>query len=216
MGFFRTMINGTSPAPGEVWSIGLSWIGPNTEIPFEDLREWAEGIGTAINAFTNNGLVNLLSSSGFITSIRTEQRDETTEALIQAAEFTLLSPEPGAGTPSKTLQTSLCISLLTGRPGRSFRGRVYWPAWAYSGTTEMRFGTTNLGTYLTGFDEIHNLIQAQAVIVNPAYSMVLAVRSRLLHESNSVQQYAAGNVPDTQRRRRDALEELYVLLDVNP
>lgn len=209
MGFFRVILNGNTPAPGEVWSVGTSWIGPNTEIPFPDLKAWADGIAAAIVALSGNTLISILSATGSITEIRVEQRDVVTDELIQAAESTLATPKVGSGPATKTLQTSAVISLITAQPGRSYRGRVYWPAWAYTPTATMLFNSGDMTAWLTAFDNLHDLIKAQALVVDAAYQMVLAVRSRLLHESNEVLTLAVGNVPDVQRRRRDALAEAY-------
>lgn len=209
MGFFRTLINGTSPAPGEVWSVGMSFIGPNVAATHAELMAWATAAGVAINAQTGNQAINVLSSDGKIVQIRTEQRADVDDTLIQGAEYNLPAAKAGAGTPSKTLQTACCISLLTLYPGRSYRGRCYWPTWAYSGTATMQFGGTDLGNWLTGFKSIINAVVAAAITVDPAWQMIPAVRSRLLHLSTPITIYGAGSVPDTQRRRRDAVAETY-------
>lgn len=190
----------------------MNWGELDALLLFDDLQAWATNIGTSINAMASNALINVLSSAGAITKIRTEHRSETTDELIQAAEYTFPSPKTGAGTVSKTLQTSVVISLLTGRPGRSYRGRCYWPAWAYSGTATALFGGTDLTNWLAGFKAITNAIVAAAVVVDPSFDMRLIVRSRLLHHSQDVTSLGAGNVPDVQRRRRDAVNELYSTL----
>lgn len=212
MGYFRCIINGTSPSPGEVWSVGTSWIGPNTVMPFTDLLAWAEGVGDAISALVGNTMIGLLSTAGAITEIRTEQRADETGLLMQAAEATLDTAKAGSGTPNKNLQTSLCVSLITPQPGRSYRGRCYWPAWTYTPSTDLHFTGSQMAGYASGFKALADLITAQSIIVDPSYNMVLAVRSRLLQELNPVVTLALGDVPDTQRRRRDAVTETYTTL----
>lgn len=212
MSLFRVEISGVSPSAGEVWSVGLNWGGPITNLTQEELMQWATNIGVAINAMAANPLIQLLSDAGTITKIRTEQRAENDEHLIRAAEYSLPTPKAGAGTISKPLQTALVISLLTNIPGRSYRGRAYWPAWAYSGTAGGLFGGSNLTSWVGGFKTIANAITAAAVAVDPALNMILVVRSRLLHTHEPVITLGAGNVPDTQRRRRDAIAELYTTL----
>lgn len=214
MGFFRVVLSGKSPVGAEVWSCGLSYIGPNTSIPQPDMQEWAQNVGVAIAATTGNKLIDLLSNAGNINQVRTEQRQETTEVLMTAGEYDLPIPKIGTGTPDKVLPNSFCISLLTGAPGRSRRGRVYWPAWVYSAGSTMTFSTTQLTDWLNAFVAINNIIKAQSIIVDPAYQMVLAVRSRLLHTSADVITAAGGHVPDTQRRRRDAIPEIYTSVTV--
>lgn len=209
MGFFRVILNGNSPAPGEVWSVGFSCVGPNTDVPFLDLQQWATGIGVGLAAMTGNTLISQLSTNGTITEVRCEQRSDETDLLMQAAEYQLPVPKGGTGAASKTLQTAQVVSLITARPGRSFRGRMYWPAWAYSPDAAMRFTPAACNAALAGVDQIFDLIKAQALVVNPAYQMQLGVRSRLLHETNDVGRISCGDVPDTQRRRRDSLNEVY-------
>lgn len=212
MGLFRLEIQGTSPLPGEVWSVGLNWFSPRVLVPFSDLRDWATASGVAIKALPATGLIGALSTAGAVTKIRTEERDAADDSLVQAAEYTLPSPATGAGTISKTLQTSAVISLLTGRPGRSYRGRAYWPTWAYSGTATGMFGGTDITNFLAAFKAIVDAIIVAGDTVVPDMELELVVRSRLLHESTTVTLYAMGNVPDTQRRRRDAAIETYTTL----
>lgn len=214
MGLFRAEIQGTSPLPGEVWSVGLNFSSPALLMPFNDLRDWATNFGVALKAMPATGLIAVLSSAGAITKIRTEERDTADDSLVQAAEYTLPSPATGAGTISKTLQTSWCLSLLTGRPGRSYRGRAYWPAWAYSGTATGMVGGTDIGNALSTWKTIVDAAETAATSVDPSYVMTLVVRSRLLHDSTPVTLYAMGSVPDTQRRRRDAAIETYSTLAV--
>lgn len=212
MGQFRCEIQGTTPLPGEVWSVGLNFIGPRVLVPFTDLRDWATAVGVALNALPSTGLIGAMSTDGKITTIRTEERDSDDDSLVQAAEYTLPSPKTGSGTISKTLQTTACISLLTGRPGRSYRGRVYWPTWAYSGTATGMYGGTDMTNFLASFKTIVDAIVTAGDTVTPDLELDLVVRSRLLHQSTQVNLYGLGNVPDTQRRRRDAAIETYQTL----
>lgn len=210
MGNFRTIFSGATPAAGEVWSVGLNWVGPNHSFTPAEAQSWANGIGTGVMAQSSNPLFNLLSSSGNINKVRVEQRQETDDTLMVAAEFTLTTPETGANPATSTLQTSICLSLITARSGRSYRGRVYWPAWAYTPTASLMFGTTTCNTAIDGLQSLEALTRSASVSVDPGYLMVLCVRSRLHHTSEPVTHISAGNVPDTQRRRRDAVNEVYV------
>lgn len=212
MGQFRCEIQGTSPLPGEVWSVGLNFIGPRVLVPFSDLRDWATATGIAIYNLSTVGLIAALSTAGAITKIRTEERDSDDEHLVQAAEYTFPSSKTGAGTISKTLQTSAVVSLLTGQPGRSFRGRVYWPVWAWSNTATGMIGGSDITSWLSSFKNIVDAVITAGDTVTPDLALDLVVRSRLLHQSTQVTLYSMGNVPDTQRRRRDAAIEVYSTL----
>lgn len=212
MGLFRTIISGNSPAAGEVWSIGLNWTMGEDAAPQSAMTAWATNIGTAIAASSGNQVFQMLSSSGNISKVRTEQRDDTDNSLLMAGEYTLPIPETGANPPTSTLQTAMCISLITILPGRSNRGRCYWPAWAYTPTSSLLFGTSQQTNALTGFKALIDLIKAQAAVTDPAWVTQLIVWSRLNLTAAPVVTIAAGSVPDTQRRRRDAIKEVYTTL----
>lgn len=209
MSHFRCIINGTTPAPGEVWSVGLSYLSDAEAVGFTTLDAWAASISANISALAANTLVQALSNGGAITKIRVEERSDADETLVLAAERVLGAPKTGANTPDKVLQAAICISLLTGQPGRSYRGRVYWPAWAFSPDAQLLFGVGSRTGWITAFKAINDLIEAAALTADPLFEIELAVRSRLLHSSTRVQFVAIGSVPDVQRRRRDALTELY-------
>ena len=212
MAYIKTIISGASPSSGEVWSVGTNWTVAGVLIPQEDMTAIATAFGVAIAASSGNALIGMLSSAGNINRIRLEQRNVSDENLLLAAEYGLPVPETGANTPSSTLQTSICISLLTNVPGRSYRGRVYWPAWTYAPTAGLLFGTGTCTAALTGFAALMNMFKVACTSVDSFYEAELVVRSRLLHESNLVISYACGTVPDTQRRRRDAVTEVYSTL----
>lgn len=214
MGHYRVIIGGVTPAAGEVWSVGFSMSGPNATMPQADINQWALGCANAIKALVSEPLHTILSGTGGINHVRCEQRSETTEALLVAGEADIVPPRFGTGGASKLLQASVCISLRTQTPGRSYRGRVYWPAWAYSNTTDLLFPSATIPAWLQSFADHVELVNAQAIIVDPSYAMILVVRSRLLHVSTPVTSLAIGQVPDTQRRRRDAINEVYQVLNV--
>lgn len=214
MGNYRVIIGGITPAAGEVWSVGVSLDGPDATMPQADISQWALGIANAIKATVSDPLHALLSGTGGIDTVRCEQRSETDETLLRAGEAQIVPPRMGTGGASKVLQASVCISLRTQVPGRSYRGRVYWPAWAYNSDTQLLFPIATVPTWLNSFVDMIEMINAQAIVVDPGYAMILVVRSRLLHVGTPVTSIAIGNVPDTQRRRRDAINEQYTILNV--
>lgn len=214
MGLMRSIFQGTSPAVGEVWSVGMSWRSPLEDVGFDVLQAWATEIASDVVAMVANPIVTLLSSGGAITSVRCEERSEVDDTLVQAAEASLATAKAGSGTPTKVLQCSVCFSLITARPGRSYRGRAYWPAWSYTSTAEMLFGSTNQSNWVGGWRTLVNLVQVAGATTTPSLDLTLVVRSRLLHVSTDVESYACGSVPDTQRRRRDAIPETYAVLAV--
>jgi len=209
----RVQISGTSVG-GEVWSCGLNYNALPGLSSFADLGGWAAGIGAFIAGAPTSGIWAIISNLLAVTEVRTEYRGPADE-LVQAAEFQLATPKVGAGTAAKTLQTSVCFSLLTGIPGRSYRGRVYWPALAYTpSATTTRFTTGDLDAWLLTLKQLNNGIKVAQNTVNPLGFVELGVRSRLLSATTVVSTLAAGDVPDTQRRRRDSLVETYRTLAV--
>lgn len=200
-------INGTLPG-GEVWSVTPKFVGasgPMTE--YADLLQWAENIGQAQTEWTNSfALRELLSSQANITSVRTEYRTAAGE-LGQAAEFVHTSPVAGVGIPNKIFQASIVCSLLTGRPGRSYRGRIYWPALAVTlGTGNLRVPEAYRDKTVASFGALFREIEGAADLIQP---MDLAVVSQTLGVATPVTGVQVGDIIDIQRRRRDSLQEFY-------
>lgn len=207
-------IQGTLPG-GEVWSVNTRWNdfgGPlNT---YEELQAWAESIGTALTTSTTiTPLRAAMSVAATINVIRTEYV-EAGGTLGGAADFTLVTPLAGTGTATKPFQTAIVCSLLTRRPGRSYRGRIYWPALAIAmEPSTLRLTPATRTSMLTGFAALFDLVQA-ASGVEGAPDLIVA--SETLGVNTVVRQLAVGDVLDTQRRRRDSLQEQYSTADYNP
>lgn len=194
-------------AGGEVWSINpryaTSGDGPVTA--FADLQAWA----TAISFMNSNAvfptlMLGLLSSAGSITAVRTEYIDASGN-LAQAAEVTLATPAAGSGLPSKPQQTAWVLSLMTGRPGRSYRGRLYFPAWG-NPTLDAGFRVpiaqrtpmlTAMNAWLRAVGDACTAPGIQGPVV------VSQTRGTL----DFVTSVSLGDILDTQRRRRDAMIE---------
>lgn len=194
-------------AGGEVWSINpryaTSGDGPVTA--YADLLAWT----TAIAALNSNAvwpttLLGLLSSSGSITAVRAEYIDAEGN-LAQAAETTLPTPATGSGVPSKPQQTAWCVSLLTGRPGRSYRGRLYLPAWSNpSLDAGFRVVAASRTTTLTAFN---SWLRAVGDACPTAGTQGPVVVSQTRGTLAFVTQVQLGDILDTQRRRRDSMVE---------
>lgn len=201
-------INGTLPG-GEVWSVTPKFMGqPAVMTQYAQLEEWAELIGGFIEGLPSaNPLRGLLSSAGAITSIRTEYRDAS-NALGQAAEYIFPSAVLGSGAANKVFQTSVVLSLRTGRPGRSYRGRIYWPALSASLNAQLRMTETTMTGILNEAITLFANIEGYADQVGNAVN--LAVVSQTLDVSTRVTSVQVGDILDIQRRRRDSLQEFYV------
>lgn len=192
---------------GEVWSVNPSFYAnlDNVVTDYDELLAWA----TAIAALNEGdvfpaGLRSLLSSAASISSIRTEYRDGNGN-LSQAAEYTLPIVAAGTGTASKPFQTAVVSSLLTGRPGRSRRGRLYWPALAANiSSTSLRLSTPSASAV---GEAVRSFLSAVTASAPAGKNPQLAVISETLSTATQVTQVAVGDVLDVQRRRRDSLVE---------
>lgn len=202
----RVILKGAGP-DGEVWSTGMAFLASSGDPvnTTDALQAWAEGIADLATAWTTGMLRQFMSTSLTLVAVRTELRNED-ETIANLQEYMLATPFAGSGTLSKPLQSSCVITLQTATPGGRGRGRVYWPALNYANTATGRFSTSNLLALLTDFAQFANAIEA---IPDPDFLPHLAVRSVVDHQCRLITTLRAGNVPDTQRRRRDALIETY-------
>lgn len=104
---------------------------------------------------------------------------------------------------------AVVATLLTGAPGRSRRGRMYWPAFQSSaldttGRIEAPF-PSNLATFLADtFGQI-----------NIAGTRTVGVYSRTNASISDVQAVSVGDVWDTMRSRRNAVTENRVSVNVS-
>lgn len=199
-------IQGTLPG-GEVWSVNPRFVVTDrTAIEdYDALLAWAEAIRTHIVALPNtNALLANMSTAVAITSIRAEWITAA-GTMGMAAEAVFNSPKTGAGLATKPYQTSLVSSLLTGRPGRSYRGRLYWPLLGVSVSSDtLRVNAAQLQGIS---DAVRNLLRFLQDGFDFEPGLVLAVVSQTRNAATPVTQISCGDVLDVQRRRRDAVAE---------
>lgn len=203
----RLSIQGTLPG-GEVWSCNPRYMPGENGVPineYAELLDWAQGVA-ALNGGTVLPLdvLSLFGDAVVITTIRTEYIG-TEGQLLQAAEVNLADPIEGVGNATKPFQTSTVTSLLTGRPGRSYRGRLYWPTLAMPvSTTTLRIPSSTRDQFATQMAEFLSDTQQGAFAGAP---LRLAVVSQTQNTMTPVTQIQVGDVLDVQRRRRDSLTE---------
>jgi len=204
--YLRVSILGELPS-GEKWSINPHFI---TDTAGAD---WTyTQLNTACNAIANidpPATVKVYwSGTTKLTGARIEARqlDGTLENVVEKVADT---PRPGTGTVGHPFQSAAVLSLRTATPGASGRGRLYLPATGVAlDLSSLRISgivpanlLIGMQTYLSG---ILTALRAQ----KPATS--LAVYSRKNSQLNLVNAISAGDIVDTQRRRRDTLVENYV------
>lgn len=191
---------------GEVWSVTPKFASPLGCVEeYDDLLAWAQAIGAYIQGLpTNNRLRGYLSNQAGIEGVRVEYRDAANQ-LAQAAEFIFTTRLPGNGVPNKPYQCSVVASLRTGRPGRSFRGRLYWPCLSGSlSTATMRLLPDDTGVFATNMAELLDAMRTSSPLEHDLMSVVVSLTTDTYTGINEIQ---VGDIIDTQRRRRDSLLE---------
>lgn len=203
----RVSIKGQMPN-GEEWSVNPVYsVGGDFGTPVSSVQ--AQAIATAIAAVAvPTGLLATMNSVSLVSSVRVEART-LSGTLESQADANKAVPSPGSGIINHPYQTAVVISLRTGTPGASGRGRLYWPATGMAiDSTTLRVTAANLTSALAGAKTYLSAIDT--AIEGTLTGVSLCVWSRkgtgALYPVTSMQM---GNVFDTQRRRRDTLVETY-------
>lgn len=206
----RVIISGTL-GNAEVWSTSVAWAdvssGSSTALTStSNLLGVASGIWTDLtNGSAARVPFDMISTSGRITQVRVEARN--VGGLLNAAEFAGSTPLPGVGAPSKPTTAASVVSLLTGVPGRRYRGRMYLPAMALTIGTDFRIPAATTEIIAEGMDA---RFDAWSTVFNSGETAIVpVVVSEVGLVCTEVQQLRVGDVFDTQRRRRDDLQETY-------
>ena len=164
------------------------------------------------------GLKNVMGASVTVRSYRLEGRSDN-GALLGVAEAAIPLPIAGTGTSTKSPQAALVLSLRTSVPGPSGRGRLYWPALAVGLDSNFRVNPTITTAAATGaatyLEALSAAIRDNAGLF-PWTQVLLAVVSPTRALKTPVTRIQVGDVLDTQRRRRDALPEVYVVAPYPP
>lgn len=172
----------------------------------ERLALWAglaaEGI---VDQIAGDGpLSDLLSTVGTVDSLTLYAYGSTGSAYSSA---TALIQESGNGTLKQAFQVSTVFSLYGESLGQSARGRSYWPG---LGMTVGTNGKVAAGAYANDFALLINNVE----LASGDLLADLVVYSPSLDQLTPVSVVKWGDVPDTQRRRRDNLVEAYSLAPV--
>lgn len=138
-----------------------------------------------------------------------EVRQDSNDALLATSTQIRATPFAGSATALRGASQALVISLRTNTPGGSGRGRLYWPAVGRSLGSGLRFDATDTLAAATDMRTYLNAMRSALAAAFPTIAFDLAVRSRQTHTTPHVNKLQVGNVPDTQRRRRDKQVEDY-------
>lgn len=205
--YFRVNIDGGYSGNPETWSTSFATTSDPSAPVATDLVAWADAImgqlaGSALAGAST--LRSLLSSNGQIRRVRIYWYPSTSSPAFVSGESTA-AVIAGTSTVEQVPQVATVFSLITGIPGGSYRGRMYWPAVGASTNTAGKLtlpsqsNTTNVAA----------LLEALAQLYPGASSTQLAVVSQAKDVVTEVTAIRWGDVADTQRRRRDALVETY-------
>lgn len=208
MAYMRVSILGSSPG-GEVWSINPVF-DPEGELPGFPSQGALDAATLAIaNLNPAANLLSLLSPSLSITGARVEAREDSDDSLIAISNQSRTTVLPGTGTARQPAQCAMVFSLRTNTPGASGRGRLYWPTVGSTIGTDLRFAQSGVTTMVGEMKTYLAAIESALEAAWPGGVFALAVRSRATRSTPHVVRLQAGNVIDTQRRRRDAYAETY-------
>lgn len=215
MAYVRVVLKGQIGAV-ENWSCGFNWgiFGISPDTPDQAITDemLAQLLAWVVTVNVPTTLRALMSTNVSITTVRVERRAED-EQILNVAEGLLASPVTGTGTPSKTPQDALVVSLRTNTPGAKGRGRFYWPAIGAALNTSFQLSSPTapavVGDARTFLRGIGDRLNAAYINTGSILRVVLSVRSVTDHVCRDVVQLQVGSVLDTQRRRRDILPESY-------
>lgn len=210
---------------GEIWSNSLRMAGPNLGndpigiIPHDQVQSWLEGeVKSEVSTWHSSAGASIHSSCKLTyvklnyIDINGHYYDPTTHEYVY--------PTPVAGATSSPLLPSQCcvvVSLVTGLDrGWAHRGRFYSPAPAITlspvdglmDTTK----ATSIGAAAKVFLESLSDYPGLDPPTSPNAVVMSAKGTGATHPVTGVE---IGRVIDTQRRRRNALKEQYVLTPVD-
>lgn len=200
----KMVINGTIAGGLEAWSCSLDFIldGGVTVDSQVGLQTWADLAAAALSAGEVSYPTITARMGAFVDAreVILYTYPATGPATRQASAAAAWS---GSGTIRCPFPTSICVSKRTERAGRSGRGRMYWPALAASMNSD--------GTYVTGTDLADEFAQLIVDLGNTdgVSTAIAVVASLTLNEVSPITSVRVGNVLDSQRGRRDNLNEIY-------
>lgn len=200
------------------WSMGVNFATAQGTDPFANgtvdvqgvLEAFRDGVrGINGNQVLTGGLLGALSSSGKVNYVRASRvgpdGKESAVALVDLAV-----PVSGTGSPTHQAQTAIVLSLQTGRPGATNRGRLYLPLLS-GNLTSGRLSGNDVGALATDAAAWIDALNTAAdnVIVLPTATCVASVVSTTRGTASRITSVRVGNRLDSQRRRAEAQKETY-------
>lgn len=203
--FVRVSLLGSLPG-GEVWSVNPAYGGDFATTPptAAQLQTWADAVSGMGDDLVPAALQQLMSNAASLDSVKiAAYNDDGT--LSSYVESPLANAIVGTSTISAPPTTALALSLYTATVGRSGRGRIFWPALGLSlDTTTGRVPLATCASIASAAEEMLSAIENAGPA---AFDPFLAVYSQRLGSRQPVTQIKVGDVPDSQRGRKNALAE---------
>lgn len=209
MAQFRASIIGTN-AYGDTTDFGFGVDDPLST----SAQDVADAVATAWNqhfptAFGSKSVKELYRTDQTFTTVRAYRlANYGNDPALQVAEAPLTQAAGSASVMSLPAECAICVSLLTGVPGRSYRGRMYFPATTYGVLENNGTLTTPARQAFSGFTA------ALFGDVNNGQRFV-SVISRTKSLATHVTAVSVGSHVDTQSRRQNAGPETYYVTAVS-
>jgi len=212
----RVTLSGTMFNGNEIWSTGF-FLGHEGADADPITEQGVADVGAAWSTFWTSA-TSLISNKYAFTTCKMVRVAQDGKTIADSAVYWSPSSAPvgGYGNPTLPPQIALVATLANSLPrGLATKGRMFLPGVAspvdstgHVNTTEQTQLATNLKTF---FDSVYNDADLPG---NPVLASL--GRGPLLQGGaiRNVTQIRIGNVYDTQRRRRNALTETYVVKPV--
>lgn len=172
---------------------------------------------TAIDAYANSCMNYLIGVSADAQALRGTMSTNMEIRRVRAYYYSVpnapasllgvstVAGTTGTGTLTLPPQCSRVVTLLTATPGSSFRGRMYWPKVTTGLNTSGVDASVNQGFA----DAYARSLRTMAEIAPSTSAGQVAVVSLSKALVTPVTRIRVGNVIDTQRRRRDSINETF-------
>jgi len=177
------------------------WLGVGNVdfISQSDLDGITADVKTAVDAFLQTSTVaKWWTSQEVFTGVQCYAYFASSVTADLQAEALFAAGRAGSGTANHPKETSIVVSLRSGTPGRSGRGRFYLPA------TGIAMDATGVVSSDTDVDNLGNAADTMFTTLGTA-TWELVVASFTKGRVYPVTSLVTDNRPDTQRRRTDKI-----------
>lgn len=118
----------------------------------------------------------------------------------------------GEGSTAHPTEVSIVCSNRSAVPGRSGRGRSYWPANALPISSTGQFTDSNIGPLALVLQSLYQSINGEAITFD-SLSQLVAIASFTKGNLYPVVRIEVDDKPDTQRRRQDKVPSLLTVTE---